>query len=573
VNLVDRIVGYLSPASGYWRLKAREEFEKLAHRQNPARVNRTNVGGMAHPSSGDLPTADVAATRDSAWKLFDENPHAKKIVRTLTAQVFGRGLMPKSEATKNDAAWGEFRKAAKKLWKDWVSTWDYTERKDGGGLGYVGMAQQWMQELVVGGEFFIIKRRLTQRQMKRRGSPIPLAIELLGSDWLVDDTVPQASSKLGDGAFIWHGIEYDREYRRVAYHFRKVHPQDQRWAIDTLETVRVPAEDVIHVYNGRAKQQRGRTWFYAALIRLKNIDDYDLNELMASATAAMPTFVTKTETPNAVLGGITSVSDDTDDAAGNRTTNMQAATMVQLRVGEEFQGFAPGRPNPAAEKFGTYTLRGIAAAFPGVKPSTVHGDYRGSSFASERSADNDAWRETDGTQAWIVETLLQPLWRECIEAGVLSGWFAEQMDARSFSPAYYDAHRSELDCASWTGPVAKAVNPLQDANAVATEIHTGVLPYPEAVAQAGGDFEENLQAIEETWKAIDALDVPPSVKVALQNQFCGVMATQSKEAYQQALIDAGEAPSAQEMMDHETELAESAPAQEAPAKKGKANVA
>jgi len=560
-NLIDRIFGYFSPLRGAKREYARYQLGQLREkldsvRANPAKNNRlTRMFGRG-ASSGDNPNmADVAEIRNRAWELFEENPHARKVVRMLAAQVFGCGLMPKSDAKKADRPYKEFRAAAKKLWRRWTLRWDYEGDPKSGGLGYVGFTEQIAREVVVGGEVFLIERHLSRKEMKARRLPIPLAIEMLGAEWLADDVIPGVPKATQSGNWIWRGIEYDSTNRRVAYHFRTMHPEDPRWMNNKYETIRVPAEYVRHVYmRSRPKQQRGESWFKAAILRLKNIDDYDYNELMAAATSAMLVFVSNTEFPVDNLSQLQSNTPD-EDGSGNRVEKVQGLTHVHLSTQEKFSGFNQARPNPNAAGFGEYQLRSIATSFPGIKGSTLHGDYKGASFSSERAADNDCWRETESLQAWFAETLFQPLWELMLETGVMEGWFTEELDGRGFSGSYFFANRDDLEPASWHGPVARTMEPKKEAEGVKQELELGVTTWAQAVAQYGGDPEQNLSAIEELFHQIDEMDIDDGIKTALMNQILGV-AQKPPDVFAQALIDKGLAPSPEETMEHETEMNE-----------------
>jgi capsid protein len=77
------------------------------------------------------------------------------------------------------------------------------------------------------------------------GLSIPLQLELLPSEqlplWL---TMP-----LSNGNWIRQGIEFDKIGRRVAYHFWRVNPGDITQAPKFGERVRVPANQILHIFD------------------------------------------------------------------------------------------------------------------------------------------------------------------------------------------------------------------------------------------------------------------------------------------------------------------------------------
>lgn len=84
------------------------------------------------------------------------------------------------------------------------------------------------------------------------------------------------------------GIEIGRIGRRVAYHFLRRHPGDITDPGLAGETVRVPAESVLHIVDPvDAGQLRGVSRFSPALVKLFLLDQYDDAELDRKKVAAM----------------------------------------------------------------------------------------------------------------------------------------------------------------------------------------------------------------------------------------------------------------------------------------------
>ena len=108
---------------------------------------------------------------------------------------------------------------------------------------------------MVAGECFV---RMRPRRAED-GLLAPIQLQLLQSEMLPFENIETATN----GNRIRCGIEFDLIGRRVAYHFRRRHPgdsTDQRVAVP--ETVRVPAEDVLHIYRSIGAGQFGgcRVW-------------------------------------------------------------------------------------------------------------------------------------------------------------------------------------------------------------------------------------------------------------------------------------------------------------------------
>jgi lambda family phage portal protein len=121
------------------------------------------------------------------------------------------------------------------------------------------------------------------REAARGRLSVPLQLQMLSSEHL-----PLGKCEtLPNGNEIIFGIEIDGIGRRVAYHFDRTHPGDVRQR-GVSETVRVPAEQVLHVFHPIAEGQiRGVPWVAPAMVRLWLLDQYDDAELDRKKVAAM----------------------------------------------------------------------------------------------------------------------------------------------------------------------------------------------------------------------------------------------------------------------------------------------
>src|SRR6266849_11205625 len=76
--------------------------------------------------------------------------------------------------------------------------------------------------------------------------------------------------------------------RRTAYYFYKEHPGERLFFPNYLDLIRVPADEVMHLFRPlRPGQLRGVPWLSNALVRLWELDQYDDAELLRKKFAAM----------------------------------------------------------------------------------------------------------------------------------------------------------------------------------------------------------------------------------------------------------------------------------------------
>src|SRR5262249_14133060 len=92
--------------------------------------------------------------------------------------------------------------------------------------------------------------------------------------------------ELGGGARIVSGVEFDAAGRRVAYHAFRDRPGLP--IVTGLDTVRLPAEDVAHLFNAITPGQvRGLSWYAPILLRLHELDQAHDAQLVRQKIAAL----------------------------------------------------------------------------------------------------------------------------------------------------------------------------------------------------------------------------------------------------------------------------------------------
>ena len=489
-NLVDSLVSIFSPVAGLKRVAARKGLEQIRRSYEGGRIDRTTKPWRVNPESGESPNiGEIQRIRMRAWDLYRNNVYARKIVRAIIAQSIGCGLKPESQASNSSGDPDDkFRKRANDLWSLWCANPSRVGRPGQGGLTFQQISAMAFRELILSGEIFVH----VIKEDSDSGKPIPFSIELISSERVPDEAVmPGVNNRMENGNYFWRGIEFDKDGKRVNYYVYETHPQDPRPSGFHLKTKPIPANEIIHLFQQeRPDQVRGVSWFAPVILHLRDVCDYQENELIAATVAACVTLVVQ-RNPGAPAFGLQGSGDQTDKD-GNSITRMQPGSIFRLNQGETAQGFNPNRPNGNAEDFINHLLRGAASAMPGLKASTVHGDYRDSSFSSEKTAENDCWREIEQVQEMLADGLSQPIWERVIESGVENGWF-DSLDFRSFKPSQFGETKSRYLAASWNGPVAKSINPTDDETASELAIKTGTSSLPIECAARGLSWEQVLE--------------------------------------------------------------------------------
>jgi len=395
-----------------------------------------------------------------ARELVVTNGYAANACEAFAANLVGDGIKPSSLI--EDTA---LRDRVQRLWLAW------TDEADADGLtDFYGLQAMVAREMFVAGECFV---RLRPRRSED-GLTVPLQLQLLQSEMLPFEKTETAAN----GNRIRCGIEFDAIGRRVAYHFRRRHPgdsTDQRVAVP--DTVRVPAEDVLHVYRPiDAGQIRGLPHVAPAMVRLFLLDQYDDAELDRKKTAAMfAGFITKTAPEDPMMG------EGAADLDGAAIASLEPGTMQVLLPGEDVKFSSPADVGGGYEAFQYRTLLAVSASL-GLPYHLVTGDVRQANYSSLRAELVEFRRRIGQLQhGVIVHQFCRPIWARWLEAAVLSG--ALVLPGNASATGLFRA-------VQWIPPRWDWVDPLKDIQAQVLAMEAGITSRRKVVEATGYDVEE-----------------------------------------------------------------------------------
>lgn len=512
-ELVDNLIGVVSPVWAAKRTHARATLKQIAALSGTTsqggykagKLNRLTKGYQPGSTSENAqPRNDIIRMRALSWDLYRNNPQARKICRSLESKVIGRGMRLQSQATKPDGtAHTEFRTRARVLWNLVQTSLDNRGQPGRGGQAFSDLAKTALRACILSGETLFRFRtvKLSPREQKRRMPDT--RIQLIHADRLLESP---SETYTGSGSY-FYGVELDENEQRIAYHISKYHPNDPR-GTGISEVSKVPAKDMGHLFISEDIDQiRGVPWFGPMLIKNQDTSDYEYSELKAAAVSACVVLGYRRSSGQQGAFGLQAPDDwDLTDGDGNPVTHIQPGMMLDLGRTGEIQGFNPMRPNSSAAEFVNHMIRSQATGVPGTKGSTLTGDYRKSSFSSERSADNDIWPELEGVQDWLASGFYQPSYERVILSAVLNGWFADVVDLEDF-----ETRTEDYLAATWHGPVARSINPTDDAKAARLRIQNGQSSPQIEAALLGRDWQEIVRDIDEYLQFCEENDIPDSV--------------------------------------------------------------
>lgn len=471
LNFIDKSIGYFSPRMLADRARSRFVAEQIqyhlemsARRYEGAAKTKRTTGWRADGRSANTDTEfDLTTLMHRSRDLSKNNPLAKRAVSIIVSNAIGTGILA-NFAPKAGIELNEKEKArVKNLWDDFAGS---TVIDADGTFDFFGQQAMAVRGMVDCG-FSFARRRY--REVTKE-NPLGFQVQLLEADFL-DRTKNENRS---DGTRIIQGIEFDSRGTRLAYHFYLEHPGDAR-SLTGLKTVRVPAKDVIQLYRpSRIGAVLDVPWGSAAIIKIRDFEDYQDATLLRQKIAACFTMVVTN--PDASSGSGLIQSRDSSDVLPEK---VGPGEIIETGPGQEVQfGSPPGADG--SSNFDRQTLRMIAIAYD-VPAATLTGDLSDVNFSSGRMG----WLEFQrNLEQWrwhiIIPQFCNGVHRWFVEAATVAG----HGYVKNYNPV-------------WTPPSREMIDPVAETNATLKQIRGGLMSRSAAIRQRGEDPEHVHREIQE----------------------------------------------------------------------------
>ena len=320
----------------------------------------------------------------------------------------------------------------------------------------------------------------------------PLRLEVLECDylnWAITGIQP-------NGNLAREGIEFDKAGRPVAYHVFKQHPGDLIFVERFGESVRIPASDMIHVYDRRrASQTRGISWLAASIMEAYDLDEYKSYERIGAKLAAAFGIFIKSTYPD-IASGLGVPAGDASDSA-SIPDYIEPGRIQTLPPGTDISIASHNRPGTQYEPYVRDTLRSLSVG-AGMSYEAFSNDYTSASYSSSRAAALEERLTYSGQQFFLNEKFNNHIVRWFMDALYISG-LGPAMPGYSQDPARY--HESVW----WQNPGWTWVDPLKDGRAVELKVGLGITTRREAAAQEGEDWDEVIDGLIEEEKRMSDL--------------------------------------------------------------------
>lgn len=463
-NLIDRFIGVFSPETELRRMRFRMAADEM-RKYDAAASGRRTKGWDAISSSANTENGPaLTALRNRSRDLVRNNPYANKAMNVITNNTVGIGIRATISSPKSDVQ--------KSLESEWLLWAESKECDYAGVLNLYGLESLVMRTVAESGEC-IIRKRLN----KSGKSKIAFQLQILEPEFLsmVHDT-----PSLSNGGYIMHGVEFDKDGKRVAYYIYERHPNESFRVTDN----RIKADEVIHIYDIlRPGQVRGVPFGTSSALKLRDFADYEDAQLMRQKIAAcFAVFVQD------------SAADSTVVSSGESTLSerVEPGMIQHLPSGKTVQFATP----PAAEGYDAYskTIKQGIAAGNGITYESMTGDLSNVNFSSGRMGWLEMHKQVEHWQYnMMVPRFCETVWEWFLQGAVI-GVVVNSTDSKACS-------------ATWTPPRREMIDPVKETNGLALQIRNGLTSWSEVVKSLGFDPKELSKEIASDFELFKKLNL------------------------------------------------------------------
>ncbi|NCD13693.1 MAG: phage portal protein [Bacteroidia bacterium] len=447
----------------------------------------------------------VGRCRDQA----KNNPSISGAIKRIVNNVVRFGIRPQFQFRSD----GRIDIAANRAWEALFSRWaryaDLTGKKSYWKMQRLGLAQVWPD-----GGFFL------HRTWSKKSIPgVPdLRIEMLERDHLdrtVDGTLPNGNQARG-------GREFDDDGQVIAYHLFRNHPGDYQAGRSGLHSERIPASEIIDVWDQDwISQTMPVPWLAAVVIEAYNLAEFrDYSMIAAKLETAFGMFI-KSNYPDLGHPGLGLQQVPGQAAASEWPTTwadmpdyIEPGRIQSIPFGTDIVFPSNTRPGPQYEPFVRESRRQQAVGL-GMSYEAYAADYTAASYSSARSGSLEERLSYQGMQFFLDEEMNQKVAAWFIEAAWLAGLNPTPMPGFRFDPYPY------LEAVTPQNPGWSWVDPYKDGQASELKIKNALSNHRREAAGQGIDFDENLDELIAIEQRLLELDQIRAERAKLQNPIQG----------------------------------------------------
>lgn len=524
-NILDRVIGYVSPERGVARARARNAIRIYEGADRGRRGASWRASGTS--ANTELQGA-IGLLRDRSRDLSRNVPWAARMLDIMSSHSVGNGIVPVSN-TGSD----KIDNRVNSLWEDWIDEADVTGRST-----FYALQDLAVRSMIESGE---VVARFVDRELND-STAVPLQLMLLEADLIDQDREGIFSTGRGQNA---PGVERNRlgvglgkfdEWRGLWLWPR--HPGEMNSTIDLKNywSEFVPREELVHMFkHERPGQVRGVPWFAPVLSTARDISDLlDAANVKARVEACFAGFITNSDESMPILEDNGTVS----TIPGASVSMLEPGMLKELRSGQDIKFAAP----TSTSQLDTILIANLQAMAAGVGCTydQATGDLRQANYSSLRAGKIEFWRLIGKLQQHvIIPQFCKPVWSRFVDRAVLAG----RLPARKGG---YPVR--------WVVPAKEMIDPKKDFDATKNLVRSGAMTPQEFIASFGGDWRKSLEAFEQFYEVAKekklTLDIMSSVD---QRGRVASSAAKGGDPAEQGSGDAANAQDAQDALDDKEE--------------------
>lgn len=473
LNVLDRLVSWVSPSAGVRRARARAVQEVLLSYEG-VRSPRRQGGWHTTGASGN---AEIGPARqkltDNARDLARNNAYAKKAVTEWAKRVVGYGITPQAD-TGNEA----LNTVIDDWWKIWILQCCSDRR-----LNFYGAQRMIVRTAYESGECLV---RLWDRSLSDNLS-VPFQIQLLEGDYIDASKVQTLPS-----GYIIHGVQFDSIGRIQGYWMYGQHPGDvTQTSVRGLDSRFIPADFILHHAElERPGDVRAVTKLAAVINKLRDLDEYgDAEIVRKKIEACLAMFVGQSEELNGpTLGPIT-------DSDGRKIEKFEPGMIAYGQAGQKPEFFSPTTSGDyAAHKKCELREVAVGTDIPYVLlddnlEAVNYSSFRGGLLSFRDRIEEYRWN-------WLIPQVLDPIWAKFVRVLAMMGEIPEPNTGVKWNPPPFDLLDREAE-----------------AKADQIELQIGKKTWPQLVGDQGVDARKQIKEITEWKPQLEAAGVTFGEKV------------------------------------------------------------
>lgn len=468
-NILDSIIGFISPAAGVRRETWRQNLEEIRN-YDAGDYSRVNANWTAYNQSAeqtDRYSRDTVRAR--ARDLERNSDMANSVIGAYKRNVIGLGWTLQAR-TGNSSLDQKIEDA----WAEWCKrkNCDITETQSFNQM--LRMAVK--RKKVDGGILF--KKCYTSDGI------VPFKLQALE----VDELDTGRASPKNKNCRIAGGIEFNKYNKAMGYWIKQ-------YSIDgfgQMDSIYVPAKDIIYYFTkNRPSQIREMSDLAPTVTRVR-----DANEFMTAVSvkeriaACLAVFVKKITPTNGGFGrGSNNINDHhpREDYEGKR---ISPGMIKELNAGDEIQVVNPSGQATDAASYIKLQQRLIGAG-QGLSYEATSRDMSQSNYSSARQGIIEDGQTYIEDIELVQEVIMDEVYETFIISGVLSGLFS--------IPGFWENKNKYLKH-EWVAAPKKWIDPLKEATATKIALQTGQKTFQQIAAENGKDWKEQ---IDETVAVLD----------------------------------------------------------------------